>query len=434
MVLATPTLAFANPDQGYVLQAPMRTQGVATLRFDVGSGAAKLQSAQIIADAISGRALSTVTPVEIGGITLASPSVALGHLSVMVADGLGSVEGEGLHFEASTVTHPGIPYWSVKLNAGDGVTVPKFGATAKDTEKSLNVAGASMEGLKISGASAEFRSADGFSISGRSFTVSADKLSEEAVSNGAIAIADGNFAISTTNPTSTVTASSKFNGFNISMNGEKDSISGAGAIAFSNISVGGSFVVPIGKCGAGSGWKLRGAFDLGQLNVGLTMTGGKVSGTATANSGKAYIVNDGDSSCGWDESYTIVEEQWAEFNACPPFSCNVKTIIVPAIKGEIYWEAHLTKLNVSASVQQATIAVGGAGGGRVCVKQVLLNPPVIIASYIPTIRKGGFVQNLVHDLIGAIGASIESPLATSFGTAASFATYLASLTGTTICT
>jgi len=180
------------------------------------------------------------------------------------------------------------------------------------------------------------------------------------------------------------------------------------------------------------GWKLTGAFDIDEVRIGLIMKEGKVGGSASVTEGKAYVVNDGESNCSWNEDYTLVEEQWADVNPCGLWggSCHIKTIVVPAIKGSINWEASLIKLDASATITEATISVGGGGSAHLCIRQLNLSPPVIIATYTPSIQKGNLVADFVHDLIHTIAAGIEGSVASSIGTQASLATYLSSALGT----
>ena len=187
--------------------------------------------------------------------------------------------------------------------------------------------------------------------------------------------------------TTKVSAKAAFNNFKLSLDGAKDKLSGAGSIHLHDISIDGRFVMPIGKCGPGNGWKLTGAFDIAQVDAGLNLKESKVEGSADASEGKAYVVNDGESTCSWNEPYTLVEEQWADVNPCGVVggSCHIKTIIVPAIKGEINWAADVIKLDASATIQKATISVGGASSARLCIKQLNLDQPVIMATYNPSI-------------------------------------------------
>jgi hypothetical protein len=432
LILATPSLAFANPDQGLLVQAPMRTEGAATIQFDIGSGRAKIRNARFLADKLEAKGLDTAKNVSISGMILVSPDLTLGKLVVSVAEGEGLIQGKDLHFVTEEMTHDGPPYWKVKLAAESGLSIPSFDAHVGDTEKGLEIKDVSIEGLKVDGVSAEFRSADGFDISGATFRVSADMLSEKVIKNGSVSIANGNFGVATTAGTNRVSAKAAFDNFKLSLDGPKDKVAGNGFIHLHDISLDGRFMIPIGQCGAGNGWKLTGAFDIAYAGRGLQMQDGKVGGSADVNEGKAYVVNDGESNCSWNQDYTLVEEQWADVNPCGIVggSCHIKTIIVPAIKGQINWAADLIKLDASATIQNATISVGGGGSAHLCIRQLNLSPPVIIATYTPSIQKGNFVADFLHNLIRTIAGLIESTIASSIGTAASFTSYLSSALGT----
>jgi hypothetical protein len=427
--MATPSLVFANPDQGFLVQAPLRTEGAATIQFDVGSGRAKIFSARIVAENLEAKALDTAKNVSISGITLVSPDVRIGNLIAAITEGAGLVQGNDLHFVTDDMIHDGPPYFEVKLAPQTGLSIPKFDARLGDTEKGLQVTDVSVEGLKIDGIWARFRSTDGFDVSGDRFNIAADALSEQMIKNGNVSIANGDFGVATTQGANQITAKAAFDNFKLSLDGPKQKLSGTGSIHLHDISLGGRFGMPIGKCGA-NGWKLTGAFDIAQVGLGLQLQDSKVGGTADVSEGRAYVVNDGESNCSWNEDYTIVEEQWMDVNFCPPWSCHVKTIIVPKIAGSINWEADLIKLDASATIQKATITVGGGSSARLCVKQLNLSPPVIIATYTPSIQKGNLVADFVHDLIRTIAATVESSIAFSIGSAASFSTYLSSALGT----
>jgi hypothetical protein len=265
------------------------------------------------------------------------------------------------------------------------------------------------------------------------FHISADILSEEVITNGGVSIASGNFGVATQGATANqLSAKAVFDNFTLSsLNGSKDDLSGTGAIHLHDISLDGKFAIPINpKCGGG--WKLTGAFDISEARIGLSMKEGRVAGSTNITQGRAYVVNDGESNCSWNEDYTLVEEQWADVNPCGLWggSCHIKTIVVPAIKGAINWEASLIKLDASASITEATISVGGGGAAHLCIRQLNLSPPVIIATYTPSIQKGNFVADFVHDLIHTLAAGIESLVASSIGTQASLVTYLSSALGT----
>jgi hypothetical protein len=65
LILATPSLAFANTDQGFLVQAPIKTEGAATIQFDIGSGKAKIHNARIVADNLEAKGLDTAKSVSI---------------------------------------------------------------------------------------------------------------------------------------------------------------------------------------------------------------------------------------------------------------------------------------------------------------------------------------------------------------------------------
>jgi hypothetical protein len=432
LVLATPSLAFANPDQGFLVQAPMRTEGAATIQFDIGSGKARLHNARIVAANLEAKSLDAASPVSISGIRLVSPDLTLGNLVVSIAEGTGLVQGKDLRLATDEITHDGPPFWNVKLGPGKQLYVPQLDAHLGDTDKDLQIVDVSMEGLSLDGLSAEFRSADGFAVKGTTFHISADSLSEKVITNGSVSIASGDFGVATQNAgAAQLSTKAAFDKFTLSsLNGSKDKLAGTGAIHLHDISVDGKFKLPLkDKCA--DGWKLTGAFDIAEVAIGLTMNSGKVSGSANVTQGKAYVVNDGESNCSWNEDYTLVEEQWADVNPCGIWggSCHIKTIVVPAIKGQINWEADLIKLDASATITEAAISVGGGGSAHLCIRQLNLSPPVIIATYTPSIQKGNFVADFVHDLIRTIAAGIEGSVASLIGTQASLASYLSAVLG-----
>jgi hypothetical protein len=402
------------------------------LRFDVGTGRAKLRSARIVAEKMEAKALDVAKEVEISGIKLHSPDLTLAKLTVVFNEGSGSIKGEGLHFVTDDLTHPGQPYWQVKLAPNTGLSVPKFDAQLGDTETSLKVTDASLEGLSIDGLAAQFRSADGFAVAGQKFMLTADLLTEKLVKKGALTISTGNLNVVAADGSNVTTAKAAFDQFALSLDGPKDALSGRGSIGLHDVSVGGRFKLGIGQCSADQGWKVTGAFDIGKANLAVEMQASKISGSVDVNDGRAYIVNDGYSRCEWDEDHTFQEEKWAIFNACPLIgNCEVKTIILPAIKAKIHWVAELQQLQASATIQRATLSVGGSSGMRYCLKQLLLSPPIIVANYHPNIREGGFIQNLLRDLIRLVATTFESSLASLIGNSAAITTWLSSALGAT---
>ena len=189
LIIATPSLAFSNPDQGFLVQAPLHTEGAATIQFDIDSGKAKICNGRIIADHLEAKGLDTVKSVASSGITLVSPDVTLGNLTVSVTEGSGLIQGSDLHFVTDEMTHDGSPYWTVKLAPQTGPSIPKFDAHLGNTENDLNIEDVSIEGLNLDGLSAEFRSTDGFEVAGTTFRISADMLTEKLRKNGTVSIA-----------------------------------------------------------------------------------------------------------------------------------------------------------------------------------------------------------------------------------------------------
>jgi hypothetical protein len=117
----------------------MRTEGAATIQFDVGSGKAKIHNARIVADNLEAKGLDTAKNVSISGITLVSPDLTLGNLIVSITEGKGLIQGKDLRFATAEVTSDGPPYWNVKLGPGKELYVPKFDAHLGDTDKDLEI-------------------------------------------------------------------------------------------------------------------------------------------------------------------------------------------------------------------------------------------------------------------------------------------------------
>ena len=87
--------------------------------------------------------------------------------------------------------------------------------------------------------------------------------------------------------------------------------------------------------------------------------------------------------------------------------------------------AELHQLQVSASIQNASLSARGDGAIRVCLNRLALNPPLIVANYHPNVREGGFIQNAVRDLIRGVATLFESSVASTIGTTAALQTHLA---------
>jgi hypothetical protein len=417
LIIATPSLAFADPDSGLLIQAPLTTDGAATLRFNVGSGQAVIQAAHLIATKLTAKPLEVTTQVTLAGMSLSTPLLTLERLELKVADGDGSVAVDGLNFVTNEVVSKGPSFWRAALPPGQGLALAHFEGRMAASTKNLDIAGVTVDKFSLKGPSGEFRSEDGFGIKGTDFEVSADKVSEKEVKNGKVSIASGTLQVGAPQPGGAVTAKANFSNFAIGLDGPTAAINGTGAISLSGISIDGRTALSVGPC---NGWKVTGALDISKADLALVMQAGKLHGDLHVNQGKVYVVNDGYSRCECDKDYIITEEKYGQMGLpCwkdgHPDLCQVKTIIVPEIKGKIHWIAELHQLQVSGTIADATLHLGGQGPLSVCLSRVVISPPLIVANYFPGFQEGPFGINLLRDVTRGIATLVESGLSEVIG-------------------
>jgi hypothetical protein len=425
VVFATPSLAFADPDRNFIIQAPLTTSGKTTFRLDVSSGRTALRSASIHAQAVTAKALAG-QPVSLADLAFDAPLVTIGGLDAEFAEGEGNAVLTNLAFEASSVRHTAAPAWTAEFSAGQGLRIAAARARLTESDKALNAVDGVIEGFSLTAATGSYRSGDGFEIRGRDLAITAGTLSETHVRKGHIAIAAGDLAVSGAQNGNVTRAKARFESFSVDVDGPKEKVTGQGAIRVKDLSVGGRYALEVGKCPAKERWKVTGAVDVDQIDLGLQITEGQMAGSAQLTQGKAYVVNDGYSRCEWEEPHTFVEEKWAIFHyPCwrnGPSMCEAKTIVVPKIAGLIHWVAELHQLQASATITSAEAKLGHGEGLAVCVRDAQLNPPIIVANYHPNIKEGGFVENLLRDLVRTVATLFESVLANVAGSSAAVAT------------
>jgi hypothetical protein len=430
VIVATPSLAFADPNKNFIIQAPLATSGQTTFRFDVANGHTTIRSASIHAKSVTAKALAD-QPVRVADLVLDAPFVTLAALDAEFKDGEGTAVLTNLAFQAKSVKHTAAPEWAAEFADAQGFRLPTARARLTESDKALNAVDGVVEGLSLTAATGSYRSADGFTIRGQNIAVTADKLSETHVMKGRVALGAGDLAVSTAHDGNTTNAKARFEAFTVDVDGPKDKATGQGSVRVKDLSVGGRYRLEVGKCPEKDRWKVTGAVDVDQIDLGLQVTEGQMAGSAQLTQGKAYVVNDGYSRCEWDEPHTFVEEKWAIFHVpCwnnGPAMCEVKTIVVPKIAAVIHWVAELHQLQASATITNAEARLGRGNGLVVCVRDTQLNPPIIVANYHPNIREGGFVENLLRDLVRGVATLFESELANMAGSGAAVATTVSRL-------
>ena len=429
LVIATPSLAFADPDSGLLVQAPLTTDGAATLRFNVGSGQAVIQDAHLVATKLTAKPLEVTTQVTLAGMSLSTPLLTLEKLELKVANGDGSVAVDGLNFVTDEVVSKGPPYWRAALPPGQGLALSHFEGRMAASTKTLDIASVIVDNFSLKAPSGEFRSEDGFGIRGTDIEVSADKISEEEIKNGKVSIASGALQVGAPQPGGSIAAKANFSNFSVALDGPTATVNGTGNISLSNISIDGKTALSVGPC---NGWKVTGALDIANTDLALVVQAGKLHGDVHVNQGKVYVVNDGYSRCEFDKDYIITEEKYGQMGVpCwkdgHPDLCQVKTIIVPGISGKIHWIAELHQLQISGTIADATLHLGGQGPLSVCLSQVAVSPPLIVANYFPGFQEGPFGINLLRDVTRGIATLVESGVSEILGTSAVATTWISLL-------
>jgi len=425
LVVSDGSLAFSNKATGMRVAVPLRTSADTQLGIDLSNMGVSFESGTVDVQHLTAESVDGAVS-ELGGLAITAPKVSIDRLTVSAADGNAQVAMSGLSFDASHIEHAQDPYFSADLTAP--LVIQSASSRLGSVRDSMRIVDGSLVGMTLGTAHTTFRSHDGASLQGASASVDVRRLADDYI-DASIGIADGDLRLDTKDSTSTTAVRTHFDRFAIQVAGQKGALDGTGALRLTDLSVSTHTRLAIADCPEKQQWKIRASVELGRVDLNLQMKKSELQGELKVANGKFNARNDGYSRCEFDKTQILVEEKRAKyeypcFRHWKWYSCDGWTILVPEVKAVIHWVAELHDLQVSGRIDDTRVSLRGERGLRVCPGKITLNPPLIVANYHPNFKEGGFVQNLVRDLIRTVASAFESTIANLIGTGASATTYL----------
>jgi len=420
-------LAFADGTSGMRIGVPLRTSADTALGLDLHTMDVSFEAGTLEVEQLTAQSAGPQT-VSIAGMQIASPRLSIDRLRVAATAGQARVEMRGMAFEATQVIHAADPYVTAEL------TQPLRIATAEavlgSVRQSLRLVDGSLSDMTLHSTRTVFRSGDGLDVQGNSALIEVRKVSMNDI-DASIAIADGEVQLDSKGSSSSTRLRTHFDGFLLDAQGTKGALNGQASLKLSDLSLGVKSRVRAGDCAEEQQWKIRSSVELGRVHVDMSMRDSKLHGELVVPSGRFNARNDGYSRCEFNKTHILVEEQRGRFEypcfrGIKWYTCDGWTIIVPEVKAVIRWVAELHDLQVSGRIADTRISVRGERGLRVCPGRIDLNPPLVVANYHPNFKEGGFLQNLVRDLIRGMASVFESVIVNLVGTSVSAATHLRS--------
>jgi hypothetical protein len=422
LALPDPALAFHDPSGTFLLQAPLRFETAAAVRFDLATAVPRLHRGRLLVEGLDARAADD-RRIEAGGLVLTAPALAIARLEVEVEDGEGEVRGEGLRFEAHQAEHAGPPSWRVLLE--DPLLIPRFEASLGGSAEAMELRSFHLYDLELAAREAEVRSPDGFTVRGAGARVALATLSDDAI-DGEMSIASGTLDVDTRGGGSATSGSTGFEDFTLSLRRVGDELSGRGRVRLDDLSLAIGSRLEVGRCPAERRWGIRTILDAGRVDLTFALDRDGIEGEVVVPRAAVRVEDDGYSRCEWDQTHRIVEPKWAIFDVPCGLDglkirmCRVKTQVTPPVDVELHWVAELHDLQFSSQIRDLRVELAGSQGVRVCPGEILFNPPLVIANYHPNLREGAvpIVGDLLRDLIRGAATGFESALANVLGSQA----------------
>ncbi len=440
VVLNNAHLAFSDPSNSFIITAPISLSADTRVRFDFATGAVGLLQSHVTVAGLAAQSADPAAPTEFGGLKLVAASLSLDSLELDVQAGQGQVRLRGLELAAQHLEHTGDPY--VAMDLSSGLKLPLVEAeVGRDAAGSLRLEAARAKGLSVLATNATFRSRDGFEATGRAIEFSAAAMGEGFVQDGRLKIADGEVALNVKDDKGQLGVRTALEVFDTTFSGLRDRLSGAGRLVLQNVDLNyhGGFPVN-GKCDSpGNRWKIRANAGFGRIELQSQFQDSSIVGNGQVSDASFSVREDGYSQCEFDEEHSIKDEKKIIFDypcglSCKGFPprcdvdwCRAEKTIGYEIPFSIHWVASLSKLDVSGRIGTTSIAIRGKDGVSFCSSDYHLNPPLILASYAPGVRRDPhlpIVSDIVHEALKGVATVFESALAETLGLSASGATFL----------
>jgi hypothetical protein len=439
IVLDNARLAFQDPTRRFTLDTPMTMSADTTWRYDFATGTVGLVRGHASITRFGASAPDPKTPVELGDLKLLAPSLHAQSLDLEALAGVGTVKLVGLAFTAGRVEHTGDPYLSLDLSTG--LELPLVEASlAQDARGALQLVSARAENLALTAQNAVFRSKDGFEVGGRTAQLEARAIGTGFVEDAHLRIDDGSVLLQLKDGSGQFGVKTAVESFDTTLSGTKGHVAGSGHLILRNVdaSYRGSFAVDPRCTAPGDRWKLKVHAALGRIDLHAQFQDSSVVGSGQVANARFAIEDDGPSECNFDEEHSIKDEKKIIFDYPCGIDwsgikmCRAEKTIGYEIPFSIHWVASLSKLNVSGRIGVTDVSIRGRDGIQFCTDDYHLDPPLILASYAPGIRRDPhlpIVSDIVHEALKAVATSFESSFANVLGFSASGATFIKDVLG-----
>lgn len=440
VVLNNAHLVFSDPSNSFIISAPVSLSADTRVRFDLSTGEVGLLQSHVTVAGLTAQSADPAAPTEFAGLKVVAASLSLGSLELDVQAGQGQVRLRGLELSAQHLEHTGDPYLAMDLRSS--LELPLVEAeVGRDATGSLRLGAARARGLSVLATNATFRSRDGFEATGRAIEFSAAAVGEDFVQDGRLKITDGDVALNVKDDSGQFGVRTALEVFDTTFSGQRDRLSGAGRLVLQNVELNyhGGFPVN-GKCDSpGNRWKIRANAGFGRIELQSQFQDSSLVGNGQVSDASFSVREDGYSQCEFDEEQSIKDEKKIIFDypcglrcsGFPPHCdvdwCRAEKTIGYEIPFSIHWVASLSKLDVSGRIGSTNIAIRGKDGISFCSYDYHLNPPLIVASYAPGVRRDPhlpIVSDIVHEALKGVATVFESALAETLGLSASGATFL----------
>lgn len=423
LVLNAPDLSFDDPEVGqFRIDTPLRFDAGVTLGIELADLQTHLLEGKAVIERFGAESLGT-EGVHLAGLEMTAARLDVERLEIEAHGGDGSVVVQGLEFEAEKIHHAADPQWEVtKLQP----KIAEVTATLGRAGKSLVLENETVHGLKLTAHKGTYRSPDGLDIAGQTFTVEADRLSEEMIHGGEIRIEKGALDLDVREQGTRTKGSTRFQKFKIEANGPKDNLSGRGRLELRGLEVEHRFPILKDKCK--DKLQLRAALGIDEADLDLTLAKGELSGGVVVKKLAFQVRHTDQDSCTWDESFDVMElisEEACKGTGLPiPGVANLPQLrpralqaqfpppikiappslpprpdeLIPRPNGgdaceklaevKVHFKAEIFRVHLSASAGEVKVALRGDQGVGLCIRDARLGreTPKILVTPVPQSR------------------------------------------------
>ncbi len=401
-----------DPSGGEFVLDPIASEGAVTLGYDLAKPRIRLESGRLTLAPIR-ISQSSPFPVTIGELTITSPSLEVGSLSLQGSDQSIMLDADSIAIGIGTFKHDRPPRISGTI--AQPVTVASaHGVIPLDADR-IDLTGIEVHDARLLAGDIHYDTGDGVMVNAGSADLRFMQLSDKAATGG-FDLSNASVAMQ-----SVVEGSARINRATFAFDGPKDAMSGNGHMELAGLHVVHHSGQPlISQCSTPFHMKLEGS--VGPSTIDVKLANGKPAyqaGIGTINAG--LVSEDDDYRCEWDsEPFEIVHEVRISFPyPCGFFSiCTGWTILVPRVTAQVHWLAEVFALKADVTVDGTQVRSNGSGGLALCGARLTRAGPVLIAaSYHPTYPDTHNVfLNIPRDLLRGAATLLEGSIASITGT------------------